>query len=145
MLSEWKGAWHPECDLGILEADLGRSTRWAPACICQSTRALPPRESLCSWQGCNLEGAMWPPSSTLLTGGLLPWGVGIHAWHVAVQALGAPTLEKVANPVFSLAGRDLEGVPGLGQLALVGKGCCLEGYGSVDQYQSHTYKWKRWA
>ena len=50
---------------------------------------------------------------------------------MAVQALGVPTLEKVANPVFSLAGRDLEGVPGLGQLALVGKGCCLEGYGSV--------------
>ena len=50
---------------------------------------------------------------------------------MAVQVLGALALEKVANPVFSLAGRDLEGVPGLGQLALAGKGCCLERYGSV--------------
>ena len=76
-------------------------------------------------------GAGQQPSSTLLTGALLPWGVGIRVARVAVQALGVPALDRVTNPAFSLAGRVLKGVPGLEQLTQIGWVGWPEGYGSV--------------
>ena len=123
VLCKWEGAWHPEGNLGVIKANLDRSSKGALTRICQSSRASPHRESLGSWHNGSLKGARWPPSSTFLTGALLPWGVGIHAVHVAVQVLGAPALDRVTNPAFSLAGRVLEGVPELEQLTQIGWDC----------------------
>ena len=116
---DWEGAWSPGSNLGVqIEASPGRSSGWTLLRGCQSSRARLP------WEG---------PSSTRLAGALLPRMVGIHAGHVAVQALGVPALGKAADPVSFLAGRDLEWLSELWQLSWIWIGCCLARYRSVEE------------
>ena len=65
--------------------------------------------------------------------------VGIRTGHVAVQALGVPALDKAANPVSFLAGRDLEWFSELWQLSWIWIGCCLAGYRSVEELMLDPY------